>query len=92
MPRKGRLGQFADLGGRGAGGRGGARQERGGGFEGGVDTLMHTVLPLFIFTNYTYQKGRLGERNLIFLVRTVGRIILSWSVGYIIISFWVSTF
>ena len=51
-------------------------------FEGGgVDTLMHTVLPLFIFTNYTYQKGRLGEGNLIFLVRTVGRIILSRSVG-----------
>ena len=47
----------------------------------GVDTLMHTVLPLFIFTNYTYQKGRLGEGNLIFLVRTVGRIILSRSVG-----------
>ena len=37
LPKKGGLGQFADLG--------GAWQERGGGgFEGGVDTPMHTMV------------------------------------------------
>ena len=48
MPKKGRVGQFADL--RGMGGWGVGTKERGGGFIGGVDTLMHTMVPI----TYTY--------------------------------------
>ena len=45
-----------------------------------LDMFLESII-LETMAKSKWQKGRLGEGNLIFLVRTVGRIILSGSVG-----------